>query len=332
MRYGTVCSGVEAVSLAWEPLGFIPQFFSEVEAFPKAVLAHHWPDVPDLGDLLEITGEDWRGNLDIFWGSTPCQAFSSAGKRRSLSDPRGALSLKFVDLADQIDAPYTCWENVKGALNADHNAFGCLLGALSGEDDPVVPAGTRWTNAGYVLGPRRAVAWRLFDAQYSGLPQRRERLFIVACPRGGADPREILFEEVEGREIARPRERTREELAEALGSSAAGRAFAVAFRGRDGGERCEVGGEVSFCLRTAQGGSDKAFALVDDGVQPSIRRLTVLECERLMGFPEHHTEVPINGKNAAEGMRLKAIGNSVAVPDVRWIGERIASSFRSKIL
>lgn len=322
IRYGTVCSGVEAVSQAWEDLNFVPQFFSEIEAFPSALLLRHWPHVPNLGNMLEINGHDWRGQLDIFWGSTPCQAFSAAGKRNSLDDDRGKLTLKFCELADEIDAPVTCWENVKGAFSAKGNAFGCLLGALAGEDEPLVPTGSRWTHAGYVLGPKRNIAWRLFDAQYSGVPQRRERVFVVACPRGGADPREILFEQ--GPSIQAPPER---EVISDPTTSLSRRAYALAFRGRENGEEAEIGAEVSNCLLASQGGSDKPFVVID-GPSPEARQLTPLECERLMGFADNFTLVPFNGKPASDGVRYKAIGNSIAVPDVHWIGQRIAHALR----
>lgn len=323
LRYATVCSGVEAVSLGWEPLGMQPVFFSEIEPFPNAVLAHRWPQVPNLGDLTRIDGAEWRDKLDILWGSTPCQAFSLAGLRNGTNDPRGALTLSFVKLADEIDPPFVCWENVKGALNDRTNAFGHLLGALAGESVPLVPPGGKWTHAGYVLGPRRAVAWRLLDAQYSGVAQRRERVFLVACPRDGADPRQILFEPGSGAQAAPPRRAGGQEasLGAALGAHL--RAFALAFRGRKNGEEAEVGDEVSNCLRASQGGSDRAYVLIDDGVQPCARLLTPRECERLMGMPDDWTLVPFGKDMASDSVRWKAIGNSIAVPDVRWIGEQI---------
>jgi site-specific DNA-cytosine methylase len=331
MRYGTICSGVDAVSLAWEPLGFKPQFFSEIEPFPKAVLAHHWPHVPDLGDLTKIDGKDWADKLDILWGSTPCQAFSLAGRRAGATDPRGALALSFCNLADDIDPPFVCFENVKGILNDQKNAFGCLLAALAGEDNPLVPTGGKWSNAGCVLGPRRRIAWRLFDAKYAGVPQRRERVFVVACPREGADPRELLFEERSGAETFPTPDRSRKAYTAALETRSGSRAFSVAFRGRKDGEELEVGDEVANCLLAATGGSDKAFALIDDGVSPYVRQLTPIECERLMGMPDNHTLVPFGRAMASDTVRYKAIGNSLVVPDVRWIGKRILTFAGSPI-
>lgn len=194
IRFATVCSGIEAPSMAFAGLGWQPVFFSEIEAFPKAVLAARHPGVPDLGDMREIDGRRWRGKVDVFVAGTPCVAFSIAGMRRSLSDDRGNLTLIFARLCNAINPPVILWENVPGVLSTKDNAFGCFLAALAGEDDPLVAPGKRWQDAGFVFGPSRTIAWRCLDAQYANLAQRRKRVFVVACPVGGADPREILFE------------------------------------------------------------------------------------------------------------------------------------------
>ena len=193
MRFLSVCSGIEAASVAWVPLGLEPVAFAEIEPFPCAVLAHHYPDVPNLGDMTRIDGRKFRG-VDILVGGTPCQSFSVAGLRRGLSDERGNLALEFVRIADESDPAFVVWENVLGILSDRGNAFGCFLCALAGETSQLEPPGGKWTNAGYVLGPGRAIAWRILDAQYFGLAQRRKRVFLVACPRNGPDPRTILFE------------------------------------------------------------------------------------------------------------------------------------------
>lgn len=206
MKYGSVCSGIEAASVAWEPLGWQPVWFSEIEPFPSAVLAHHWPQVPNLGDMTAIRQRIATGDVaapDVLVGGTPCQAFSVAGMRKSLGDERGQLTLEFVRLADEIDDRRTAdgldgsvvvWENVPGVLNTRDNAFGCFLGALAGESSELQPAGRRWANAGCVFGPKRAVAWRVLDAQYFGVAQRRRRVFVVASARAGFDPTAVLFE------------------------------------------------------------------------------------------------------------------------------------------
>lgn len=179
--YGSVCSGIEAATAAWEPLGWQPAFFAEIEPFPSAVLAHHYPAVPNLGDMTAIDGSAWRGKIDVLVGGTPCQAFSVAGRRRSLDDARGNLALTFVDLADAIDPAWIVWENVPGVLSTRDNAFGCLLGGLAGEDGPLLPPGGRWADAGAVFGPARTVAWRVPD-DYTRIPWRRKA--PEGCPDG----------------------------------------------------------------------------------------------------------------------------------------------------
>ena len=200
ISFGSVCSGIEAASVAWQPLGWKAAWFSEIEPFPSAVLAHHYPDVPNLGDMTTLPERIRSGEVaapDLLCGGTPCQAFSVAGLRRSLDDARGNLSLTFCEIANAIDAikpAIIFWENVPGVLNTKDNAFGCFLAGLAGEDEALVPPGGRWTNAGFVDGPARAVAWRVLDAQYFGVAQRRRRVFVVASARNDVDPAAVLFE------------------------------------------------------------------------------------------------------------------------------------------
>jgi DNA (cytosine-5)-methyltransferase 1 len=453
-------------------------WFSETEAFPSAVLAHHWPDTDNHGDMTKLPAMILRGSIkapEILIGGTPCQAFSVAGNRESMNDERGQLTLSYVEIANAIDHVrrqrgeqecVTVWENVPGVLSTKDNAFGCFLAALVGESEALEPAGEKWTNSGCVYGPERAAAWRILDAQYFGVAQRRRRVFVVASARNGFDPAAVLFES-EGvrRDTAPSREagkavaaltangvgtcgaddnqgqaghlvpyhttgagywqdgfgtlRAREQdshenviafsckddgrdctnnlsptmramngerpngggqLAVAIGDDIAhtlrgegfdasedgtGRgtpivaAFAensraelrleggdgqrtgalstgggkpgqgvpmiaqsVALRGREGGATAELGDDVAGTLRASQGGGDKPHALIDTAV----RRLTPVECERLQGFPDNHTQIPWRKKqpeNCPDGPRYKAIGNSKAVPVVRWIGLRL---------
>jgi DNA (cytosine-5)-methyltransferase 1 len=177
IRYGSVCSGIEAASLAWRPLGWRPAWFAEIDPFACAVLAHHYPSVPNLGDMSTLAARVLSGEVhapDILVGGTPCQSFSLAGARHGLADPRGSLTLKFSELLDAVDhirrrqqlpAAVLVWENVPGVLSDRANAFGAFLGALAGEGQALEPPGGKWTNAGYVSG-RRRIAWRVLDAQY----------------------------------------------------------------------------------------------------------------------------------------------------------------------
>lgn len=417
MNFGSVCSGIEAASVAWHPLGYRAAWLAEIEAFPAAVLAHHYPDVPNLGDMTKIAKEVLSGTVaapDVLVGGTPCQAFSVAGMRAGLDDARGQLTIKFVELADAIDHVRTArgeqpaiivWENVPGVLSDRGNAFGCFLGALAGEGCELQPSGKRWTDAGCVYGPKRAIAWRVLDAQYFGLAQRRRRVFVVASAREGFDPASVLFEREGVRRDTPPR---RGEGQDTAGAFKAGAAFggsnqsgpidvatarnacssgsgrldfetetfvvhgtqdpdvrrdqahtlgrnngmenallafsckdhgadagsispsedgtgreqpiiSVALRGREGGATAELGDDVAGTLRACSGGGDKPHALVASAV----RRLTPTECERLQGFPDGYTLVPYRNKEAADGNRYKALGNSMAVPVMKWIGERI---------
>ena len=455
ISYGSVCSGIEAASVAWHDFGWTPAWFSEIEAFPSdAVLTHQYPDVENLGDMTGIADRISRGEVfapDILVGGPPCQSFSHAGLRAGLSDPRGRLTLEYVKLANAIDEVriargdqpcITVWENVPGVLSSRDNAFGCFLGALAGEDCDLVPAGKKWTDAGIVLGPQRAIAWRVLNTQYFGLPQRRRRVFVVSSAREGFDPAKILFEPESVRGDSPPRREQRKtfarraevspgasgELQQAFGggncsgpidvattlSAHGGRqdfdsetfiveseCFSLAGntigRGPDAGgngtgfssevcytltstdvhaiaEIAPVPGGHCFALTGNELGREKgngtifgesvfnalmshnihaiaeiiAFDSRQDTVSSTdrfgalgtsspqsqsiatksqVRRLTPVECERLQGLPDNWTLVPWRNGLAPDTLRYKAIGNSMSVPVMRFIGERISREF-----
>lgn len=161
MRFGSVCSGIEAASVAWEGLGWTPVFFSEIEPFPCAVLKHRFPNVPNLGDMTKF--KEWDDfSIDVLVGGTPCQSFSIAGLRKGMDDPRGNLALTFLAIADRYKPQWIVWENVPGVLSSNGGGdFGSFIGGLA--------------ELGY------GVAWRVLDAQYFGVPQRRRRVFVVGC-------------------------------------------------------------------------------------------------------------------------------------------------------
>lgn len=306
-----------------------------------------------------------------------CQAFSIAGLRGGLDDERGALTLKYVELANAIDdkraesflkPAVIVWENVPGVLSSADNAFGCFLAGLAGEDVPFEPGDRpesgksnafwrwdgktgchvpKWPQCGCIYGPQRKVAWRILDAQYFGVAQRRRRVFVVASARTDLDPATVLFE-FEGvrRNIAPSRgegkETTRYTSDIAIRSCDDTNIVAMA-HGQGGAEiKTDNSAPTLTCNHEAP------IVLLGDG---RMRRLTPVECERLQGFPDGHTLIPTEKRKkvssdelaylrknspdlneeeaamlAADGPRYKAIGNSMAIPVMRWIGERITKA------
>lgn len=425
VSYGSVCSGIEAASVAWHCLGWQPAWFAEIEKFPSAVLAFRWPGVTNLGDMTKIAAAIRAGKIeapDVLVGGTPCQAFSVAGLRNGLADERGQLTLAFVELVNAIDEKRTeqgkppvivVWENVPGVFSSKDNAFGCFLGGLAGESCSLESPGKRWSNAGYVLGPERAIAWRVLDAQFFGVAQRRRRVFVVATARGNIDPAKILFESESLRRDTPPCRKTRQivapdagyrltngshwdgehnphptlnqsfntggigannqELFSQRGSGIVGafrmRAFgdytsdetASTVKARDHKDATDLAVTYSDVRRTllaksktltsANSGSNQSPAIIQN---MAVRRLTPVECERLQGFPDNHTLIPTQKRKqitaeeyaylrhhqpeltaeqvyrlAADGPRYKAIGNSMAVPIMRWIGSRIEEALHA---
>ncbi|MGV7078438.1 DNA cytosine methyltransferase [Testudinibacter sp. P80/BLE/0925] len=202
--YGSVCSGIEAASCAWHSFAE-PLWFSEIEPFPCAVLAHHFPAVPNLGDMTALADKILNREIpapDILVGGTPCQPYSYAGLRQSLDDERGLLTLSFLEIANAIDhirhadgkqPVIILWENVPGVLSTKDNAFGYFLAGLANGGEPLLPPDDkRWGTAGYIHA-QRTVVWRTLDAQFFGVPQRRKRVFVVASAAKRSTC-EILFE------------------------------------------------------------------------------------------------------------------------------------------
>lgn len=417
MKYGSVCSGIEAATAAWHPLGWTPAWFSEIEPFPSAVLAHHYPAVPNLGDMTKF--KEWKcDSIDLLVGGTPCQSFSVAGLRKGMADPRGNLALVFLAIADRLRPRWVVWENVPGVLSsAEGRDFGCFLGGL-GE-------------------LRYGFAYRILDAQYFGVPQRRRRVFVVGHLGDWRRAAAVLFE----RSCLQGNPPPSREAGQRVAPCAEGRAgrsgannfatsggpisdedrIAVTLRGRsnashrvdtdtyiphivpqaiwpaevaptlnaafgdkqgledqhalhgaglfvpssvthslraEGHDASEGGtgrgtplvpigfshqksamsttpavaftqnqagdvltGDKSAAMGTNQNATGRNTPKVQDGMQ--VRRLTPTECERLQGFSDDYTLVPFRKKSAADGPRYKALGNSMAVPVMAWIGKRI---------
>lgn len=328
--FGSGCTGIGAPEVAWAPLGAAPSWMSEVDRAASRVLEARFPGVRNLGDMTLLPARIMAGEVaapTVFVAGTPCQSFSLAGLRGGMSDPRGRLTLAYVEVLNAIDdarsslgqAPAVgVWENVPGALSHEDNPFGVFLAGLAGEDQPLQPPGRRWAHAGCVFGPQRAVAWRLLDAQYFRLAQRRKRLIVVTSARKGFDPARVLFEWGDVRRDSPPGRPGREGCLPATAFEAGGAdPIAFALRGREGGAAPEVHrhGDTVGALRSANGGSSWDYVAVDG----AIRRLFTVEGERLQGFPDDHTDVA----GVGDGQRRSQIGNSMAVPMMRWIGERL---------
>ena len=356
MRYGSVCSGVEAATAAWHPLGWSPQWFSEIDKFPSAVLSHHYPNVPNLGDMTQY--KDWPINghpIDLLVGGTPCQSFSVAGLRKGLEDPRGNLMLTYLAMAEQFKPKWIVWENVPGVLSSNGGRdFGTFLAALG--------------QIGY------GFAYRVLDAQYFGVAQRRRRVFVVGYLGDWRRAAAVLFERESLSGHPAPSREAGQKVAPTVTQGAP---FS-----RTGNQRVEAEAIVAQCLTTRTGSaydpttetlpiafgaqnsasqgdsvSTKVTPTLDKSKTPAVvgtltrassaggtvtqqdinaghilhstsaaRRLTPIECERLQGFPDNFTQIPWRNKtpeNCPDGPRYKAMGNSMAVPVMRWIGERI---------
>ena len=372
MKYLSVCSGIEAATVAWHPLGWKPEAFSEIEKFPSQVLKHHYPGVPNLGDMTKF--EEWNlGTINLLVGGTPCQSFSVAGLRKGLDDPRGNLMLTYGAIANRFRPRWLVWENVPGVLSSNGGRdFGSFLGML-GE------LGYGW-------------AYRVLDAQYFGVAQRRRRVFVVGYLGNWRRAAAVLFErhslqghpapsrkkgqEVAGTFTARaksggwgqdpnlaaggymrpvavesvsPTLTRRETGVSGVGHNEDGWYVttarmvsfgeyvdddtASAMKARDYKDATDlvaqpaavatdlyngaIDGDVTHSLRAGNGNAMGGIPSTITAMQ--VRRLTPVECERLQGFPDNYTNIP----KAADGPRYKALGNSMAVPVMAWIGKRI---------
>jgi DNA (cytosine-5)-methyltransferase 1 len=412
---------------------------AEIEKFPSAVMAARHPDSVNLGD---VTADDFMqrassfGQIDVLAGGPPCQAFSVAGLRKSMEDDRGNLSLRFVKIAHAIRPRNLLVENVPGWLNTTDNAFGCFLGAILGSDDALCsPADGKWPRAGMASGPLGRLCWATLDAQYFGLAQRRQRVFVVVDFGNGADPASVLFEPESLLRHSPPSRSARKDIAGTTASGASsggGEELAATLSERhsydrgDGSEpivamclnagamqrldptfetliptnRCDFDdADLAHTLRgegfdASDDGTGRGTPLVpmfgidyennasdnEEAIGPllsgsrsgggrplpaiaiqagalrenpnsgpdgigvqsdiaytvearaevqvvqqnwSVRRLTPVECARLQGFPEEYLDITFRGKPAADGNKYKALGNSWAVPNGRWIMERI---------
>lgn len=311
LAYIDVCTGLSAASVAWKPLRFKALAFAEIEKFPSAVLAHHHPDIPNAGDFTTIEGKEY-GAADILAGGTPCQSFSISGLRGGLSDARGNLALEFIKLAYRSNPEFVLWENVPGVLSSSKGQdFRSFLHGLSGVDLPVPKEG--WKTSGVIAGleGHYSLSWRVLDSQYFGVAQRRRRLFLVGHVTDWRRAASVLLEPESLLGNPAPRRDQQEETAISLRPRLASAKPVISTLMSNAGTKLWLGNQEAF--------SGDYMILHPTTTGDKVRRITPLEEERLFGFPEGYTNIP----NAKDGHRYKALGNSMAVPVMRWIGERM---------
>lgn len=383
MIYGSVCSGIEAASVAWEPLGWSPAFFSEIEKFPCQVLGHRFGSnmpseplphngIPNLGDMNSY--EEWgKYPIDLLVGGTPCQDFSISGLRAGLAGERGNLSLTFAKIARKYRPRWLVWENVPGVFSSnDGRDFASILGLLTGRS--VTPPTNGWKNAGYLVGYENAysLAWRVLDAQYVrvdgfpyAVPQRRRRVFLVGYSGSNYRyPAAVLFDREsvcwhfaprrkKQKRIAANAEKgigtncsinnlNEDVIASPVGANCFEKQAITSVTTFDRQSNDEYGSnDVASTVNARDYKSPTDLVIHFRDVEPvrndgrtiasdcsaiekqsiaSIRRLTPIECERLMGFPDNYTKIDAKTPDAP---RYKALGNSMAVNCMRWIGKQI---------
>ena len=407
MRYLSLFSGIEAATQAWQPLGWECVGVSEIEPFPCAVLAHHYPDVPNLGDVTKITEQQIKdlGQIDLVVFGSPCQNLSVAGNRKGFDGEQSSLfydSIRIIQYARKhCGARFALWENVPGAFSSNKGAdFAAVVEQMAGLSDVDVPT-NGWGKEGAAVGENGLLEWSVLDAQWFGLAQRRKRVFAIVDFGDWASRPPILLERESLRGDPAPSRETRESVAADVGASATKRGFdkqrigqyadnnvastcaardykdatdlvvePVAYpintmtcQGRpsdngrmglglgDNGDPCPTitsahSHAVAFALNNdttpkfceelsmtlkigGQGGSN---AIVSTG--SVVRRLTPKEAERLQGFPDNFTQIPYRNKSADDcpnGVRYKALGNSMAVNVMVWIGQKIQQAVAIKV-
>jgi len=345
MNYLSVCSGIEAATVAWHDIGWKPIGFSEIEKFPNQLLQHHYPNVINYGDMTKF--KEWNINepVNLLVGGTPCQSFSVAGLRKGLEDPRGNLMLTYLGIADTFKPKWILWENVPGVLSSNGGKdFACFFQGLA--------------ELGY------GFAYRVLDAQHFGVPQRRRRVFVVGCLGDWRSAAKVLFESESLQRDITPSRSEKQEITDTFIPSVANclqttchewsRAdgfnmisYSIAeniigrkpHNGGNGNGYSEnimytlnatgvhgvavdtyngtIQGDVTATMTAAGGSSTHSGPKVMQ--QMRVRRLTPMECERLQGFPDGYTHTPTSNDTT----RYKALGNSMAVPVMKWIGQRI---------
>lgn len=288
MRFGSLCSGIEAASVAWRCLGWDAEYFAENDKWCSLFLSVRYPGIPNYGDITTIAGAT---KVDVVVGGTPCQSFSVNGMRKGMDDSRGNLALHFCRIVLESSPRWFVWENVPGVLSTNGGRdFGSFLGAMA--------------NGGY------GIAWRVLDARHFGVPQRRRRVFVVGRLGSRRSAAAVLFDAPScGRNGSQAQQISRRLSGKVQGS------VDEPLLGWTGDETPKHGIEICPTLRASQGG--EGVGVLGSNV---FRRLTPTEWERLQGMPDGYTAID----GATVRQRIKAIGNSFCVPVLRWIGTRIA--------
>ena len=372
MKYLSLFSGIEAATVAWHPLGWECVAVAEIEPFPAAVLAHHYPAVPNLGDVTTITSDDIAalGKIDLVVFGSPCQDLSVAGKRLGFDGERSGLftaATRIVRWArERCGCRFALWENVPGAFSSNQGRdFAVVVEQMAGCRDVAVPR-NGWGTEGAALGDDGLLEWGTLDAQWFGVAQRRRRVFALADFGDWASRRPILLEPDSLRGDSAPSREARKETAGSIGdcskarrewpcdvSSTLDAAFATKLgledqhvnagcpkfvlgqRNGDATDLVCVHGTQDPCVQTecahtlGRNNGQENVIVEYYPINTQIRRLTPTECERLQGFPDGYSAIPWRGKPGSEcpdGPRYKALGNSMAVPVMRWIGRQIEKS------
>lgn len=387
MKFLSICSGIEAASVAFKDFGWTAVGFSEIEEYPSAVLKHHYPDIPNLGDMTKY--REWPDSIyeqaDAIVGGPPCQAFSKAGNKEGLNDERGNLTLVYANIIEHADnirkqkglkPVVVLYENVPGILSDKTNAIGCFLGELSGAEEELIPSGKRWSNSGIVIGSKRSIAWRTLNAQYFGVPQRRRRVFIVASAREDFSPQEVLFEykgnrwndketnrkESTGGFPTTPSINQKDDVVSVdmngygswwNGNQVSQTLDAVLYKKQCMPEKnrfpavlvpawskCNSCDDYLCNIHLKDDSSIHAHDCDCPGIEEwsendlspydnvLLRFITPVEAERLQGFPDGYTDITFKGKPVTDNHRYKALGNSWAVPVVKWIWNRVDTKVR----
>ena len=350
MRYLSVCSGIEAASVAWHHLGWEAVGFAQIDTsdnkqeayfnrYACAVLAHHYPTVTNYKDIHNITKENLNGTaeFDLLVGGTPCQSFSTIGKRGGLNDARGQLTFEFCRILRDFQPRWFIWENVLGAMSSN-----------GGRDfHAVIEA---FTQAGYSVG------WDVLSGPHVGIPQSRNRVFVVGCLGGTAEHIDkVLFKSKVSRWALETNKQTRKTIDNTTADNESSAFLVTETHSRighavnetiaptlckqigKGGKHvpmvAQLDKEISGCVtkHRAKGPcyedmQQQSVIPYTDGERWILRKLTPTETERLMGFPDGYTAVPWLGKlkeNAPDSPRYAALGNSMIVPIMEWLGRSI---------